>query len=292
MSRITGAEVRKGSAHPCQDRAGWCQGCWDNRLAAQLDADASLATRLAEAEREVDSLLRAMAPPEMVWLPDVAGRVTQINNLVAGLRAELARLRREVAEWQHTANEHHGCATALEADLARLREKLAEAERGLDVCDCCAGSGVPVSGPGCICGGKGTALAERQGLRAELARLRPLAAEAGAWEKVKAHPMRAKDSFIVHDQDDGWSVSPLSGPRLSAPTAVALLERLDALVPKPEPGVWRWRFALDGNTSRQTFVSAERALRWGRNQPHDGAPVRETVSPDGVVTLTPAPEGT
>lgn len=128
-------------------------------------------------------------------------------------------------------------------------------------------------------------------LENELARLRPLAAEAEAWEKVKAHPMRAKDSFIVHDQDDGWSVSPLSGPRLSAPTAVALLERLDALVPKPEPGVWRWRFALDGNTSRQTFVSAEQALRWGRNQPHDGAPVRETVSPDGVVTLTPAPEG-
>lgn len=67
-------------------------------LAQQMEADAK---RLAEVTAEVDSLLSAMAPPEMVPLPDVAGRVTQINNLVAALRADAAEWRAFVACRDH-----------------------------------------------------------------------------------------------------------------------------------------------------------------------------------------------
>jgi hypothetical protein len=39
------------------------------------------------------------------------------------------------------------------------------------MCDCCGGSGTPVSGKPCICGGQGTCGAERVGLRTELHKL-------------------------------------------------------------------------------------------------------------------------
>jgi len=59
---------------------------------------------------------------------------------------------------------------------------------------------------------------------------------------------------------------------------------LDALTPKPEPEVWRWRH-------RTGFVPAEQfptaaAVREEWTDPL-GTPVRETVAPDGTITLTP-----
>ena len=62
---------------------------------SQDDYDA-LAARLASADIEATSLLMAMVQqwpdvhPDWKPLPDVAGKITQINNMVAGLRARLA----------------------------------------------------------------------------------------------------------------------------------------------------------------------------------------------------------
>lgn len=199
--RITGAHIWDRVS-----RYGFAPQFWTD-LAAQLDADATLATRLAEAERARDM-------------------------------------------WQRQVNDAH--REALDA-------------------------------------------------KAELARLRPLAAEAEAWEKIKAHPARDKAGalgFLPDDHRDGavfcWAKN--NGlVSVRAPTAVALLERLDALVkPKPEPEDWRL-VAPDGFIGSVAYPSAEtaRVFRDASYYSWKGCAImRRMVDPTtGVVTLTPAPEG-
>lgn len=72
------------------------------------------------------------------------------------------------------------------------------------------------------------------------------------------------------------------GRAMSAPTAVALLAKLDALV-KPEPEVWRWRCETGAIVGKYRSAQHARGCMADR-----GTPVRETVDPiTGVVTLTP-----
>ena len=93
----------------------WCDACTIRELRAEVErlrefirtaalnkgvpqsvVDAALAARLASADIEATSLLMAMVQqwpdvhPDWKPLPDVAGKITQINNMVAGLRARLA----------------------------------------------------------------------------------------------------------------------------------------------------------------------------------------------------------
>lgn len=126
-------------------------------------------------------------------------------------------------------------------------------------------------------------------LRSEVASLTPDAEMWKALQGVIGHPMRDKEYRVSCDPDrmfpnQMWRAHSQGRP-IEAPDPVALLAKLDALLPKPEPEVWRWQFDLDQNTSRQTFVSAEQARHWGRHQPHAGQPVRETQERDASGTV-------
>jgi hypothetical protein len=46
-----------------------------------------------------------------------------------------------------------------------------EAVKAAEMCDVCAGTGKPISGKPCICGGEGTSTAERVGLRKRIMQL-------------------------------------------------------------------------------------------------------------------------
>lgn len=62
----------------------------------------------------------------------------------------------------------YALARTLERELAQLAARLVEVEkRTIPMCSCCAGTGKPVSGLPCICGGHGTQDGELQGFREE-----------------------------------------------------------------------------------------------------------------------------
>lgn len=80
------------------------------------------------------------------------------------------------------ASEACGCESR-----AILRSQLAEAESE-NQCDACGGSGTPVSGPPCMCGGTGKMSEAARNLRQELVNLRTqlAAAEAGRPDDLRA----------------------------------------------------------------------------------------------------------
>ena len=100
--------------------------------AAQGDADwLALRSRLADAEREARVLVVAMAdkcgaPDNWKPLPDAAGMITQISNMVAGLREERALIvqRAENAEAALVAEVAKNGRHAMRVTIAQLEARL------------------------------------------------------------------------------------------------------------------------------------------------------------------------
>lgn len=114
----------------------------------------------------------------------------------------------------------------------------------------------------------------------------PLQHAAANWRAFVAcrdHPMRDKEWGVGLYGDECYCWSSGSGADMRAPDFPALLARLDALKPKPE--VWRWVWSL-GGVSPEVYPSA-RAAWDALGKFLDGHPFRETVAPDGTITLTP-----
>lgn len=109
----------------------------ENQLADSDRDNQRLRGRLAEAEREARVLVVAMADQcgaSDNWkpLPDVAGMITQINNMVAGLREERALIvaRAENAERAlEEADERHGRYVKAVGELAGMAARIQDAQR-------------------------------------------------------------------------------------------------------------------------------------------------------------------
>ena len=89
----------------------------------------SLRARLAEADREATVLVFAMAdqcgaPDNWRPLPGVAGKITQISNMAAGLRSRLAEYERDFVA-SCSLHAHAGLEARLAEADALLREALA-----------------------------------------------------------------------------------------------------------------------------------------------------------------------
>lgn len=119
---------------------------------------------------------------------------------------------------------------ALLSRLATLRAALAQRSKP-DLCGVCAGTGKPVSGLPCICGGSGTAIAEMLGLREELYDTRAALATAEAERDAEAAALSAAGRVflqIIVEAVPGFADAAIVGevsPAKHALAAVATLKR-------------------------------------------------------------------
>jgi hypothetical protein len=97
-----------------------------------------------------------------------------------------------------------------------LLDRLETAERP-DTCDCCGGSGKPVSGKPCICDGYGTAGWERVGLRkavfdleekleAAERRVAELEKREARWVNVKDRPLPECGALVANVDETGFDM--------------------------------------------------------------------------------------
>jgi DNA repair ATPase RecN len=109
----------------------------ENQLADSDRDNRRLRGRLAEAEREARVLVVAMADQcgaSDNWkpLPDVAGMITQINNMVAGLREERALIVARAENAEAALVEANETITGIPTLCRRYEARLAEAEARFD----------------------------------------------------------------------------------------------------------------------------------------------------------------
>ena len=131
---------------------------------------------------------------DAVWESrSIADRRAAIDALITAARADeratlashAAAEDREGVEALYRGTSNRAAAELLLTRLASLRAALAQRSKP-DLCGVCAGTGKPVSGLPCICGGSGTAIAEMLGLREELYDTRAALATAEAEREALA----------------------------------------------------------------------------------------------------------